>query len=194
MQISITGNKIDIGESLTAHIEDALDMTVSKYFGSAMDGSVVLSREGSQFRADVTVHIGRGIQVRSGDTADDAYAAFDVAVAHLAKRLRRNKRRLRDHHKNKGGAAAEAALDYTIAAPSTAADDGGLDGDNPVVIAEDALTIERLSVSAAVMRMDLADVPAMVFRNARDGALNFVYRRADGNIGWVDTSSGERKD
>ena len=96
MQISITGNKLDIGESLTAHIEDALEVIVSKYFGSAIDGSVVVSREGPQFRADITVHIGRGIQVRSRDTADDGYAAFDVAAAHLAKRLRRYKRRLRD--------------------------------------------------------------------------------------------------
>ena len=198
MQISITGNKLDIGESLTAHIEDALEAIVSKYFGSAIDGSVVLSREGPQFRADITVHIGRGIQVRSRDTADDGYAAFDVAAAHLAKRLRRYKRRLRDHHRERADVAVdagevEAGLDYTLAAPNTAQDDERAHQQNPMVIAEDALAIERLSVSEAVMRMDLADLPAMVFRNARDGTLNVVYRRGDGNIGWVDPTAGERK-
>lgn len=200
MQISITGNKLDIGESLTAHIEGALEVIVSKYFGSAIDGTVVLSREGPQFRADITVHIGRGIQVRSRDTADDAYAAFDVAAAHLAKRLRRYKRRLRDHHKARadvpvetGAGAGDAGLDYTIAAPTTADDDDRPHENNPMVIAEDALAIEQLSVSEAVMRMDLADLPAMVFHSARDGALNVVYRRGDGNIGWVDPTAGERK-
>ncbi len=189
MQISITGNKIDIGESLTAHIEDGLAHAVSKYFGNAIDGTVVLAREGYRFRADVTVHIGRGIQVRAGETADDAYAAFDIAAAHLAKRLRRHKRRLRDHHKSREDVTvdeAEAALHYTLPAPGTMEGKAELHGENPVVIAETTTAIERLSVSEAVMRMDLADAPALVFRNARDGELNFVYRRADGNIGWVD--------
>ena len=190
MQISITGNKIDIGQSLTAHIEDGLAGAVSKYFGNAIDGSVVLAREAHQFRADITVHIGRGIQVRAGETADDAYAAFDIAAAHLAKRLRRHKRRLRDHHKSREdvtvGETVEAALHYTLPAPGTLEGKAELHGENPIVIAETTTAIERLSVSEAVMRMDLADVPALVFRNARDGELNFVYRRADGNIGWVD--------
>ena len=189
MQISITGNKIDIGESLTAHIEDGLESAVSKYFGNAIDGSVVLAREGHKFRADVTVHIGRGIQVRAGETADDAYAAFDIAAAHLAKRLRRHKRRLRDHHKSREDVTVDGTIEaahYTLPAPGTMEGKAELQGENPVVIAESTTAIERLSVSEAVMRMDLADAPALVFRNARDGELNFVYRRADGNIGWVD--------
>ena len=190
MQISITGKQIDIGDALRDHISDALDDMVGKYFGNAIDATVVVSRDGQLYRADVGVHVGRGIQVRSHEAADDVYAAFDVAAAHLAKRLRRNKRRLRDHHQGeRADSAVLAAQQYVIASPTPDSDDddAASDGSNadPVIIAEQPTTIETLSVSEAVMRMDLADAPALMFRDARSGALNVVYRRHDNNIGWI---------
>lgn len=189
MQIKISGQQLDVGDSLRAHITEALDATVEKYFGQAIDASVVLSRERYLVRADVTIHIGREIYVRAHESADDAYAAFDVAAAHLGKRLRRHKRRLRDHHAARDRAESARAQQYILAPYEPVADDEeetGEDGDHPVIVAEDQTIIENLTVSEAVMRMDLADVPAMVFRNAGNGGLNVVYRRADGNIGWID--------
>lgn len=205
MQISVTGKQLEVGDSLRGHIEQSLVAVVDKYFGNAIEAGVVLSREAHLVRADVAVHIGRGIQVRSHQASADAYAAFDVATEHLSKRLRRYKRRLRAHHgtRHQDGGYATVADQYVLApdsdemevSPSAiagehpAADNPAGDnpaGDNPIVIAEQKTNIERLTVSEAVMRMDLADLSAMVFHNAAHGGLNVVYRRADGNIGWID--------
>jgi ribosomal subunit interface protein len=189
MQINISGQQLDVGEALRSHINDALEGIVEKYFGQAIDASVVLSRERFTVRADIAIHIGRDIYVRAHESADDAYAAFDVAAAHLGKRLRRHKRRLRDHHAAREQAESARAQQY-ILAPYEPVDDesGGSNeaGDHPVIVAEAQTVIEKLTVSEAVMRMDLADLPAMVFRNAGNGELNVVYRRADGNVGWID--------
>jgi len=193
MQITVTGKQIDVGDSLRSHIGEALDGIVGKYFGTAIEAAVVMSREGHLFRADVAVHIARGIKVQGHDTADDAYTAFDVAAAHLAKRLRRHKRRLRDHNP-RSAAPVEAAQQYVIAGPTSESvhetGAGAEGGDAPVVIAEQSLDIDTLSVSEAVMRLDLEDVPALMFRNAGSGTLNVVYRRPDGNVGWIDPSNG----
>jgi len=133
--------------------------------------------------------VGRGIEVRAQGEADDAYAAFDVAAAHLDKRLRRNKRRLRTHHAAEP-AEAEAlpAQQFVIASAATESldDEARERDDNPVVIAEVDTNIESLSVSEAVMRMDLRDLPALMFRNRATGAMNMVYVRHDGNIGWIE--------
>ncbi|MGE0254540.1 MAG: ribosome-associated translation inhibitor RaiA [Alphaproteobacteria bacterium] len=193
MQITVTGKQIDVGDSLRSHIGESLDGIVDKYFGTAIEAAVVMSREGHLFRADVAVHIARGIKVQGHDTADDAYTAFDIAAAHLAKRLRRHKRRLRDHNP-RGGGAATPAQQYVLAGPASepvqATGAGAEGGDAPVVIAEQSLAIDSMSVSEAVMRLDLEDSPALMFRNAGTGTLNVVYRRPDGNIGWIDPSNG----
>lgn len=193
MQVTVTGQQIDVGDALRTHIEDALQNTVDKYFGEAIEATVVLSREAFRLRADVSIHIGKGIFVRAHEQADDAYAAFDVAVAHLAKRLRRYKRRLRDHHNSREKVESVSVPQYVLAPYAGEEEDnaerGPESGDNPVIVAENQADIESLTVSEAVMRMDLADVPAMVFRNAGNGGLNVVYRRPDGNVGWIDTNA-----
>ncbi|MBM3559363.1 MAG: ribosome-associated translation inhibitor RaiA [Alphaproteobacteria bacterium] len=193
MQITVTGKQIDVGDSLRSHIGEALAATVDKYFGKAIEATVVMSREGHLFRADVAIHVGRGILVRGHDAADDAYTAFGIAAAHLAKRLRRHKRRLRDHNA-RGGAVTTPAQQYVIAGPASepvhATGAGAEGGDAPVVIAEQPLDIDTLSVSEAVMRLDLEDTPALMFRNAAKGTLNVVYWRPDGNVGWIDPSNG----
>jgi len=190
MQISVTGKQLDMGAALREHIVDALNDIVEKYFDKAIDASVVMSHEKHRFRADLAVHVGRGIMVRARDEADDAYAAFDLAAVHLGKRLRRHKRRLRHHHAREASGPAEVAMSYVLAAPGpetgTASEDETTTADHPVVIAEDDARIEQLTVSEAVMRMDLADLPALMFRNAAHDRLNVIYRRPDGNIGWID--------
>jgi len=193
VQINVTGQQIDVGDALRGHIESAIEGTTDKYFADAIDASVVLSRESYRIRASINMHVGRGIHVRAHEEADDPYAAFDVALAHLAKRLRRHKRRLRDHHKERETVNAAVTPEYVIA-PYVGDDDDADEvpaDDNPVVIAEDQTSIESLTVSEAVMRMDLADSPALVFRNAKHGGMSVVYRRADGNVGWIDTPENE---
>lgn len=185
MQVIVTGKQIDIGDSLRNHVETAMKSLVEKYFDKPIEAHVVFCRERHQLRADLSVHANRGLLLQSSGEAADAYAAFDGAADRLDRRLRRYKRRLRNHHaRGKDGAVAEAATAYVLAAEDTEAE--AAVEDQPLVIAEMKTSIPQLSVSEAVMRLDLADLPALLFRNSARGNLNLIYRRPDGNIGWVD--------
>ena len=186
MQLSVTGKQIDVGDALRGHIATSLDAAVSKYFDKAIEGSVVIARGARMFRADISVHVGHNILLQGHAEAGDAYSAFDAACERIAKRLRRHKRRLREHRKNGGKAEAEVMVvnQYILAGDDEEIHEAN--GDNPVVVAEMETEIETLTVSEAVMRMDLADLSAVMFRNRGTGGLNMVYRRGDGNIGWID--------
>lgn len=188
MQLSINGKQLDVGVALRGHIESRLPDVIAKYFDNPTDAHVTLSRDGNDIRADVSVHIGKGIMLRANAMSGDAYAAFDEAAETVGKRLRRYKRRLRDHHKDRGESVETLpALKYVLAAEDEDDDAGeAAEPDQPVIIAEAATEIENLTASEAVMRMDLANLPALMFRNVAHGGLNMVYRRDDGNIGWVD--------
>ena len=134
------------------------------------------------------MHVGRGILIQGQGTADDPYLAFNAASEHIAKRLRRHKRRLRDHHRAERASETLSALQYVLAAEPED-DEAGRPrrgAGEPVVVAEMTTDIPLLTVSEAVMRMDLEDAPALMFRNSAHGGLNMVYRRTDGNVGWVD--------
>jgi ribosomal subunit interface protein len=191
MQLSVKGKQIDVGDALRHHVESTLSGVVDKYFAKAIEAHAVFSREAHLFRADLSVHIGRDIVVQGQGEAPDAYAAFDSAADRVAKRLRRYKRRLRDHHgKAREEESVVSARSYVIAdEPGEDAERAsGADGasDQPVIIAEMVLEIPTVTVGEAVMRMDLADAPNFVFRNSANGGLNIVYRRRDGHIGWLD--------
>lgn len=193
MQITVTGRHLDVGASLRRHVEDGLGAAVAKYFDRAIEAQVKFDKRGQFFLADIAVHVGRGIVAHASAEADDAYLAFSGALEHLAKRLRRHKRRLRDHHNSEGRATkAEKAWQYILAGP---ADEEGpqeesgpeaADGHKALVVAEMESEIPTLSVDEAVMRLDLGETPALMFRNAGSGDLNMIYRRNDGHIGWVD--------
>ncbi len=187
MQLSVKGKQLNVGDALRSHVSDSLSRILGKYFGDAIEVGVTLARDGQMYRAVVAVHIGRGIQIQAQGDADQPYPAFDTAAEHLAKRLRRYKSRLRDHHKRSSRTAETLlAQQYILASDDdreTAEDE--VDG-NPAVVAEMTTEIASLTVSEAVMRMDLADQPALMFRNSSHGGLNMIYRRSDGNIGWID--------
>ncbi len=138
------------------------------------------------FRVDISVHAGRGMLMQGRGDADEAYAAFDGALGRIAKRLRRYKRRLCNHHKARGAEETLAAQQYIIAAESE--DEEVPEEAQPAIIAEMAHEIATLTVGEAVMRMDLADAPVMMFRTRGHGGLNVIYRRDDGNVGWIDPS------
>ena len=206
MQISVTGHQFDVGDALRGRVEDDLANSVDKYFDHAIEGNVVFSREAHGIRVDISVHVGHGITLQGHGQADNAHTAFDGALDRIAKRLRRHKRRLRDHHRDRKTERVDDALEaqqYILSSEGEGEGEGG-DGDvddaddgagaqaddggepGPVVIAEMTTRIDSLTVGEAVMRMDLADQPALVFRNSGHGGFNVVYRRNDGNIGWID--------
>ena len=184
MQLTVTGKQLDVGDSLRDHVADSLAGLFDKYFGTAIEATVVLSREAHRYRAQISAHVGRNITMASEAAAEAPYAAFDSAAEHLGKRLRRHKRRLRDHHRQP--VEVEPAQQYVLAAGEEASENDAGAGDAPAIIAEMAAEVPTLSVGEAVMRLDLADGGAIMFRNRAHGGLNMVYRRPDGNVGWVD--------
>ncbi|MFO1113568.1 MAG: ribosome-associated translation inhibitor RaiA [Rhodospirillales bacterium] len=189
MELSIKGRGLDVGLSLREHVEEHLGGAVAKYFAKAHDAIVTVSRDGHLFRVDISVHPTRGLLVQGQGSAGDAYAAFDSAFERIDKQLRRYKRRLVDHHRHRGGEQPETtpAQQYIIASEAVE-EELPADG-QPAIIAELPTEIATLSVGEAVMRLDLADLPAMMFRNQANGVLNVVYRRPDGNIGWIDPAN-----
>jgi ribosomal subunit interface protein len=196
MNLTVKGKQLDVGDALRTHCGERLEAVTSKYFGDAIEATVVLSREAHLYRADLSMHVGRNIQMNAGAEAGDPYVAVDGAVDRLAKRLRRYKRRLRDHHREETAPpiAAQAYVLQGAPADEAEADGAEADGaetdeagdDQPIVIAEMTTPVETLTVTQAVMRLDLAELPALMFRNPAHGGLNMVYRRPDGHVGWVD--------
>jgi ribosomal subunit interface protein len=193
MQITVSGKQVDLSDALRVRVSDHLDVIANKYFDHAMEAHVTFSRARSFFTCDINVHAGRGLRLRGEGEAADANSAFDDAAEHIAKRLRRYRRRVNDHARDSANRdRPEAARQYILQqedAGTTAATNGGPETTTyATVIAEQVTEISLLSVSEAVMRMDLADQPVLMFRNSTNGELNVVYRRSDGNIGWIDPS------
>jgi ribosomal subunit interface protein len=191
MNLSVKGRQLDLGDALRQHVADKLDGVFEKYFGDAIEVVVTLSREAHLYRSHVQAHVGRGITMQTTADAGDIYGAFDLSADKLAKRLRRYKRRLRDHHKTATALEGIPALQYVLAAPAEDNDGDGetdepADGASPPIIAEMEGEVPELTVSEALMRLDLSEEPALMFRNRAHGGLNMIYRRRDGNVGWVD--------
>jgi len=187
MSLRISGKNVDIGDALRTHIEDRIEDAVAKFFDGGYTGHVTVEREGSGFRCECAVHLDTGIALQASANDLDAYKSFDQAADRVEKRLRRYKRRLKDHHNNAhNDQMAIDAISYVIAAPD---EEEEVPTDfNPMVIAETATPIKTLTVGMAVLELDLTDAPVIVFRNAGSGDVNVVYKRADGNISWVDPS------
>jgi ribosomal subunit interface protein len=188
MQLTVTGKHIDTNLGLRQHVEASLGAILGKYFKTAIEAHVVFSKEAHLSRAEVSIHIGRGISVNAGAVSLETYAAFDAAAERVAKQMRRYKRRLHNHHSQARGAfeAGERAKDYILAPFDEEAAAEGDAEEGPAVVAEMSTDLPSLTVREAVMRMDLANAPVLLFRNRSHGELNLVYRRADGNIGWID--------
>ena len=201
MQVLVSGKKIDIGGSLQEHVKDRLEKGVKKYFNRALHADVTFSKQSHLFSAVILVNegTGTGVTIKADAQSDDPYSAFDGALLRIEKQLRRYKRRITNHHKPKiAGAKGEEygvlkGVKYVINPVASGYDadseNAGDEGDQPVIVAENATSIESLSVAEAVMKMDLAHLPALLFINQANGRINVVYHRADGNISWVDSGA-----
>jgi ribosomal subunit interface protein len=197
MQITVSGKQLDLSDALCGRVSAHLENIATKYFGHAQEAEVTFSRARSFFTCDINLHAGRGLRLRGEGEALDANTAFDDAAEHIAKRLRRYRRRVNEHARDLANRERPEAARQFVLAQDEADDEAdhvngeatdGLpaNGNTATVIAEQAAEINWLSVDEAVMQMDLADQPLLMFRNRESGTLNVVYRRSDGNIGWID--------
>jgi len=184
MNVTVKGKQMDVGDALRGYVSNNLGEAVSKFFPNTIDGQVVFARDAHESTADIQLHVGRGIVLQSHGKAGEPYPAFDSALEKLARQLQRYKKRLTNHHRRDNTVEPEMVTDYVIEPVDDEAHEAA--NEQPLVIAEMQTSIETLTVSEAVMLLDLASLPALMFKNSAHGGLNMVYRRADGNISWVD--------
>lgn len=193
MHIQVNGKQIDIGDALRTHAEDRFTAAVEKYAENPIDSLVTFSRDGHEIVCDATAHLSTGLHAKATGRASDPYAAAEMACDRLEKQLRRYKRRLKDHHKSRNEpVTAMEATAYVLQATEESEEDvdtGAENGLAPIVIAEMRQRIQSLSVGEAVMQMEMADEPFLLFRNEKHGTLNVVFRRRDGHIGWIDPAN-----
>ncbi len=196
MHVTVAGKQVETGEALKVHVRDGLDAITRKYFDHALEANVTFHRSRAHFACDINLKAGRGLTMRAEGEGPDAHRAFEEAAEHLAKRLRRYRRRMNEHARSAAPerevpleppAGRERVLQAIEDEEEAPAANGA---DHGAIIAEHPAAIDMLTVGEAVMRMDLAHVPVLMFRNKATRALNVVYRRGDGNVGWIDPGGG----
>ncbi|PTW62661.1 ribosomal subunit interface protein [Breoghania corrubedonensis] len=192
MTLRISGKNVDVGDSMRTHAEERIDDALSKYFDGGYDATVTVGREGSGYRSECKIRLDTGIVLQASGESQDPRASFDQAAERIAKRLRRYKRKLKDHSSDGAVREVMEATSYVLA--STEEEEEIEANYNPVIIAETPSRVRTLTVGMAVMELDLSEAPVVMFRNAGNGGLNVVYRRKDGNIGWIDPSLSETKE
>ena len=186
MKYQISGKQIDIGEALQTHVKDELGAVVQKYAERPTDAQVVFSKNAHEYVCETVVHLSTGLTAQAKSHATEIYAAFDDCANKMEKQLRRYKRRLKDHHKERPNPVEVLGGSSYILASEEGTDDSEPDSLQPMIIAEMETKIPTISVGEAVMQMELAHAPVLVFRNEKTNGVNVVYRRDDGNIGWID--------
>ncbi len=187
MRIQVSGKQMDIGDALRAHVEGRLTDVVGKYAERAVEAVVIFSRDRHEFIADSSVHLSTGLTVQAKAKGGEIYACFESAMDRMEKQVRRYKRRLKDHHRSREiPIEATGAPSYILASGDEHAEDAEPESLQPVIVAEMETRVPYLSVGEAVMQMELAGAGMLVFRNDAHGGVNVVYRRDDGNIGWID--------
>jgi ribosomal subunit interface protein len=190
MSLRISGKNLDIGDALRSQIEGRIGEAVAKYFDGGHTGHVTVEREGPGFKTECAIHLDTGIVLQAVGRAVDPHLSFDLAADRIETRLRRYKRRLRDHHHAKRDDSVPATS-YVLA---DFAEEEEVTADyNPTIIAEETTSLETLTVGGAVVAMDLSEAPVVVFRHAVHGGINVVYRRNDGHIGWIDPSRADKR-
>lgn len=188
MSLRISGKNLDVGEALRGQAEARVAAALSKYYEGGYQGHVTVGKDGTAFKTDGVLHLSSGITLEASATAHDAYASLDKMAERIEKRLRRYKRRLKDRSASNGRDVVLEIPSYVIAAPDDDIEELDLDqvGDNPAIVAESTKSLRELTVGDAVAELDMTGSPVVVFRHAGNGRMNVVYRRRDGNIGWID--------
>ena len=190
MSLRISGKQMDIGDAFRTRIAGRIEEAIEKYFDGGFTGGVTVEKSGSGFAADCVIHLDSGIVLQATGQAQEPQLAFEVAADRIEKRLRRYKRRLKSHPVA-GAASQTIDLDYRVMSPA-GEDEEVPDDYAPTIVAESTLALKTMSVADAVVELDVTDSPVFLFRNASNDHVNVVYRRPDGNIGWIDTSASRR--
>ena len=189
MALRVSGKNMDVGDALRGKAEDHFSTVVGKYFDGGYDGHLTLTPDGIGFRADCVVHLDSGATLQASAQGGDATSAYEVMALNIEKRLRRYNRKLKQHRRGNGAGDDDVTAQYTVFGASDAFDE--LDEDYaPPVVAETTKNLRQMSVEEAVMELDYSGQNVVMFRHAGHGGLNVVYRRADGNIGWIDPALG----
>ncbi|MCF3592388.1 ribosome-associated translation inhibitor RaiA [Rhodobacteraceae bacterium LMO-12] len=189
MRYQISGKQIDIGNALQSHVKQELSLAIGKYAERPTDATVIFSKSAAEFICEATVHLSTGLTASARGRAHEIYAAFDSCCEKMEKQLRRYKRRLKDHHNERSEPVELYGGSSYILASDHEDEDSEPENLQPMIVAEMEAKIQSLSVGEAVMQMEIAGAPVLVFRNEGKGGLNVVYRREDGNIGWIDPQS-----
>ncbi|KEP67901.1 ribosome-associated translation inhibitor RaiA [Thioclava sp. BHET1] len=186
MRYQISGKQLDIGEALQTHVKTELSETVDKYMQRPTDAQITFSKHAHEFICEATVHLSTGLTATAKGHATEIYSAFESCREKMDKQLRRHKRRLKDHHRDRAEPVEfEAAGLYVLAAEQESESDEPA-SEAPMIVAEMETQVPTLSVGEAVMQMEISDAPLLVFRNEKHGGVNVVHRRDDGNVGWID--------
>lgn len=193
MTIQITGKNVDAGDAYQNYVSEKIQALLQKYVSRDLKGHVRLEKERGLFKTNCSVRLSSGLLLEAHGEGGDAYASADAALDRLETRVRRYKQRLKSHDagRHANGRGGTDATDYIVSVGDDDADE--VVEDNPLIIAEAPRSVQELRVSEAVMQLDLTEAPFLIFRNAANGGVNLVYRRADGHIGWIDTEPGEKK-
>ena len=186
MRYQISGHQIDIGEALQTHVRKHLGVIIQKYAERPTGATVNFSKNAHEYVCEATVHLSTGLTAKAKARANEIYPAFDGCGEKMEKQLRRYKRRLKDHHKHRVAPVALFEASKYIIESVSSLEESEPDSLSPVIIAEDSTGIQNLSVGEAVMQMELAGAPVLVFQNESSREINVVYRRDDGNIGWIE--------
>jgi len=187
MRYQISGKQINIGEALQTHVKDSLGAVMEKYAQRPTDATVIFSRSGAEYVCEATVHLSTGLTASAKAQAHEIYAAFEKTADKMEKQLRRYKRRLKDHHRDRQQPVdVFGAATYILASSEAENEDAEPETLQPIIVAEMETKIPSLSVGEAVMQMEIAGAPLLVFRNEGHDGVNVVYRRDDGNVGWID--------
>ncbi len=190
MTIQVTGKNLDVGDALRTYVQERVAHTVGKFIGRDLKGHVRIEKEHGEFTTNCMIHLWQGMSLEAHGVASDAYQSADRACERLEKRVRRYKSRLKKHGDGETPRKQTQAVSYVIQASQEEQEER--DEDNPIIIAEAKTPVHEMAVTDAVMQMDLSDQPFVVFRNASHGEINVVYRREDGNIGWIDPAMPSR--
>lgn len=190
MSLRISGKHMDVGDAFRTRIEGRIGEAIGKYFDRGFSGHVNVVKAGSRYTADCVVRLDSGMSLQATGEAQEPTAAFEAAADKLETRLRRYKRRLKSHNLGAGnGELTDIA--YSVVAPLVDDDEDVPEDFAPAIVAESTMVLKTMSVASAVIELDTKDSPVVVFRNAGNEQLNIVYRRPDGNIGWIDPSTAK---
>ncbi len=186
MSVRVSGKQMEIGESFRQRIENYIGEAVAKYFDGGYSGHVIVEKSGSRFSTDCKVHLDTGVVLHAAGQANDPQLSFDAAAERIEKRLRRYKRKLKDHHAGQQG-NGHAEVAYTVMDAIPEENEELPDDFSPTIVAESSKQLRTMSVATAVMALDMTDEPILLFRSPGKEDLNIVYRRNAGNIGWIDS-------